>query len=327
MSRVSRQKNIAGYIFIGPWLIGFICFAIYPLVYSLGLSFTDWNILESPNFVGLANYKHMFLNEDFWAALKVTFIYSFVSVPFGLLIGILLAILLNQKMRGIRIFRTIFYLPAVASGVAVSMLWLWVLDPDFGLINMFLSYIGIEGPNWLSSSKTALVSLIIMSFWGVGGSMVIFLAGLQGISITLYEAAEVDGAGPLRKFISITIPMLTPTIFFNLILGVINSFQVFTQALVMTGGGPGNSTLFYVLYLYRNAFEFFKMGYASALGWVLFIIILLFVLILFKTSGNWVHYEFDHGASSKSSKKKRKLWNKQDQHGKEDGHAAKKVRI
>lgn len=305
MSRVSRQKNIAGYIFIGPWLIGFIGFAIYPLVYSLGLSFTDWNILESPNFVGFENYGRMFANEDFWAALKVTFIYSFVSVPFGLLLGILLATLLNQKMKGMRIFRTIFYLPAVASGVAVSMLWLWVFDPDFGLINVILSYIGIDGPNWLSSSKTALTSLIIMSLWGVGGSMVIFLAGLQGISSSLYEAAEVDGAGPFRKFMSITIPMLTPTIFFNLILGVINSFQVFTQALVMTGGGPGNSTLFYVLYLYRNAFEFFKMGYASALGWILFVIILLFVLILFKTSDSWVHYEFENVRPASSAKKKK----------------------
>ena len=305
MSRVSRQKNIAGYIFIGPWLIGFISFVIYPLVYSLGLSFTDWNILESPNFVGFKNYERMFANEDFWAALKVTFIYSFASVPLGLFLGILLAVLLNQKITGIRIFRTIFYLPAVASGVAVSMLWLWVFDPGFGLINVFLSYIGIDGPNWLSSSRTALASLIIMSLWGVGGSMVIFLAGLQGISGSLYEAAEVDGAGPFRKFISITIPMLTPTIFFNLILGVINSFQVFTQALVMTGGGPGNSTLFYVLYLYRNAFEFFKMGYASALGWVLFVIILLFVLILFKTSDNWVHYEFENVRKSGSVKRRK----------------------
>lgn len=293
MNKLSIQRNIAGYVFISPWLIGFLVFSVFPLGYSFGLSFTDWNILEPPNFVGFENYKTLVNDVNFKDSLIVTLIYSFVSVPVSLLIGILLATLLNQKIRGMNFFRTIFYIPSVVSGVAVAMLWLWIYDPDFGLINLFLSYVGIDGPNWLTSSKTALLSLIIMSFWSVGATMIIFLAGLQGISRSLYEAAEVDGAGSISKFINITLPMLTPAIFYNLILGIINSFQVFTQALVMTGGGPGNSTLFYVLYIYQNAFEFLKMGYASALGWVLFLIILVFILVLFKTSNRWVYYEFN----------------------------------
>ncbi|MBP1990737.1 carbohydrate ABC transporter permease [Paenibacillus eucommiae] len=299
----ARSKHLTGYLFISPWLIGLLVFTLFPLVYSFVLSFTDWNILEKANFVGFSNYDKMAHDENFWAAIRVTFIYSAVSVPLGIIFGVLLAILLNQKLPGIRLFRTIFYLPAVVSGVAVSMLWLWVFDPNYGIINTFLSWFGITGPQWLSDTKTALGSLILMSLWSIGGAMVIYLAGLQGISRELYEAADVDGATTVRKFWNITIPMLTPTIFFNLIMGIINSFQVFTQALVMTKGGPGNSTLFYVLYLYQNAFQFFKMGYASALGWVLFIIIMILVLVLFHTSGRWVYYGGDTPDAGKKPKR------------------------
>lgn len=307
MSRMaaSLKKNATGYLFISPYLIGFFAFTFFPILYSFGLSFTDWNVLQPANFIGLDNYKTLVGDEKFWASLKVTFIYSFISVPLLIILGILLAALLNQKIKGMRFFRTLFYMPAVVSGVAVAMLWMWIFDSNFGIINIFLSWFGIEGPHWLTSPRTALSALIIMSLWGVGGNMVIYLAGLQGIPVSLYEAAEVDGAGRIQKFIHITLPMLTPTIFFTLILGIIGSFQVFTQALVMTNGGPGTSTLFYVLYLYQNAFEFFKMGYASTLGWVLFLIVFVFVLILFGTAKFWVHYEFDLGSGGQKRSKAR----------------------
>lgn len=301
-----KSKNVTGYLFILPWLIGLFLFYLFPLLYSLVLSFTDWDLLQKANFIGVDNYDKMMHDDTFWSSIKVTIIYSVVSVPLGIIFGILLAVLLNQKLPGIRIFRTIFYLPAVVSGVAVSMLWLWVFDPKYGIINTMLSWIGITGPQWLSDPKTSLASLILMSLWGIGDAMIIYLAGLQGVSRELYEAADVDGASVVRKFWNITIPMLTPTIFFNLIMGIIKSFQVFTQALVMTNGGPGDSTMLYVLYLYRNAFEFFKMGYASALGWVLFLIIMALILVLFKTSGRWVYYGGDTPDEEKKPKKRAK---------------------
>lgn len=311
----ARSKHLTGYLFISPWLIGLFVFILFPLVYSLILSFTDWNLLQTANFVGLSNYDKMVHDENFWAAIKVTLIYSVVSVPLAIVFGVLMAVLLNQKLPGIRLFRTIFYIPAVVSGVAVSMLWLWVFDPKYGIINTFLSWFAITGPQWLTDTRTALGSLILMSLWGIGGAMVIYLAGLQGIPRELYEAADVDGAPTIKKFWSITLPMLTPTIFFNLIMGIINSFQVFTQALVMTKGGPGNSTLFYVLYLYQNAFQFFKMGYASALGWVLFIIIVVLVLVLFQTSGRWVYYGGDTPEAEKKTKRSKKMVRRDEKRG------------
>ena len=291
MSAMTRKRNITGYLFISPWLIGLACFTLFPLGYSFGLAFTDWNILEPAKFVGLRNFDKLAHDPNVRDSLKVTAIYVLSSVPLGTALSILLALLLNQNVKGMRIFRTLFYLPSVVSGVAVSMLWVWIFEGNYGLLNTVLAWFGVKGPQWLTDSNTALLSIIIMSLWGVGGSMVIYLAGLQGVPRSLHEAAELDGAGPLRRFWHITVPLLTPTVFFNLIMGLIGSFQVFTQALVMTGGGPGNATLFYVLYLYQNAFQFFKMGYASALGWVLFVIILILILVLFQTSGRWVYYE------------------------------------
>jgi multiple sugar transport system permease protein len=205
--------------------------------------------------------------------------------------GMLLAILLNQKIRFQRFVRTVYYLPSVVSGVAVALLWQWIFSPDFGLLNALLGLVGITGPAWLADEHTVIISFVIMSLWGVGAGMIIYLAGLQGIPSDLYEAAQVDGAGTMRQFWNITIPMLSPVIFFNVIIGVIAALQIFTQAYVMTNGGPHDASLFFMLYLYRNAFEFFKMGYASALAWVLFFYILALTLLVIRSSAIWVYYE------------------------------------
>ncbi|MBB6732728.1 carbohydrate ABC transporter permease [Cohnella zeiphila] len=306
MSAFYRKRSLTGYLFISPWLIGLACFTLFPLLYSFGLSFTDWNILEPAKFVGLDNFDKLAHDPNVRDSLKVTAIYVVCSVPLGTVLSILLAVLLNQNVKGMRIFRTLFYLPSVVSGVAVSMLWIWIFESNYGLLNTVLSWFGVKGPHWLTDSSTALLSIIIMSLWGVGGSMVIYLAGLQSVPRSLQEAAELDGASRVRRFWSVTVPMLSPTVFFNLIMGLIGSFQVFTQALVMTGGGPGNATLFYVLYLYQNAFQFFKMGYASALGWLLFVIILVLILVLFQTSNRWVYYEGEGPATSRSKRRTRR---------------------
>lgn len=289
---MSRRETIGGYLFILPWILGLMIFILGPIIASFVLSFCKYDIVNPPNFVGLANYKKIFAEDPlFYQSLKVTSIYTFVAVPLGLVVSFIVAILLNQKIRGLAIFRTIYYAPAVVSGVAVSLLWVWIFNPEFGVFNSFLSKFGIQGPTWLASTKWALPALIIMSLWAVGAPMLIYLAGLQGIPSVLYEAAEIDGANFWFKFWRITIPMMTPVIFFNLVMGIIGSFQIFTQGYIMTQGGPRYATLFYVLYLYNNAFLWFKMGYASALAWVLFIIIFASTLLVLKSSSAWVYYE------------------------------------
>jgi multiple sugar transport system permease protein len=222
-----------------------------------------------------------------------TFYYTIFSVPLGIIGSIMVALLMNQKWKSVRLLRTIYYLPSVTAGVASAIIWMWLLNPDFGLINYGLSILGIKGPQWMADEVWAKPAFIIMSLWGVGGNMIIYLAGLQGIPRQLYEAAEIDGAGMMQKFRYVTLPMLTPVIFFNLIMSIVWSFQIFTQVYVMTGGqgGPADSTLVMVLYIYQQAFKFHNMGYASAIAWVLFIIILLFTMLQFKISGGWVHYE------------------------------------
>jgi multiple sugar transport system permease protein len=287
----SRKEAIDCYVFMSPAIIGLLVFTLGPILASAYISFTDYDILGSPVWVGLENYIKLFHDPFFWQSIKVTVIYSVVSVPLGLVVSLALAMLLNRSLKGIYLFRTIFYLPAVISGVAVSLLWKWIFNPDFGLMNYFLAFLGIDGPKWLFDENWALPALIVMSLWGVGGGMLIYLAGLQGIPTELYEAAEIDGANRWRKFISVTIPMLSPVIFFNLVMGIIGSLQIFTEGYVMTAGGPNNSTLFSVLYLYRNAFDYLQMGYASAIAWVLFLIILLLTLAVFKSSPLWVFYE------------------------------------
>jgi multiple sugar transport system permease protein len=286
------REEIAGYLFILPWLTGFLVFTAGAMLYSLYLSFYDVDFLSKFEFVGLANYAQMLFTDELWPkAIGNTAYYAFVAVPLMTILALLIALLLNQKVIGLSIFRTIYYLPSVVQGVAVAILWVWLFHPEFGPINGLLGLFGISGPLWLATEEWAMPAIIIMSLWGVGGSMIIFLAGLQGISQSLYDAAEIDGAGPLSCFWHITVPMMTPTIFFSLILGLIGSFQMFTQAYVMTRGGPNNATLTYVMHIYNKGFKQFYFGYASALAWVLFIIILVFTLLILKSSTTWVYYE------------------------------------
>lgn len=301
--KLIKIATLTFYLFISPWLVGFIVFSFFPIVYSFWLSLTSWDIVSEPQYVGFENYKKAF-NDDpvFYKSLWVTVYYTFVSLPLQLICGFVIALLLNQKIAGISWYRTIYYLPSLVSGVAVAVLWGWIFNPNFGVLNNLLRMFGINGLNWLSDPTTAMPSLILMSLWGIGGGMVIYLAGLQDIPQSLYEAADLDGAGRWAKIRHITIPMMTPIIFFNLIMGIIGSFQTFTQAFVMTEGGPNNSTMFYVLKLYNHAFKYFEMGYASALAWILFVIILGFTAVVFKASAFWVYYE---GEAAGKSKKRR----------------------
>jgi multiple sugar transport system permease protein len=288
---MERREERAFYLFISPWIIGFILFSAGPVLGSFVISFTQWSMLSAPSWTGPTNYQRLVNDPLFWQALGNTLYFAVGSVGLGLILSFLLALLLNQQVKGMALFRTIFYLPAVCSGVAVAILWTMIFNPDFGLINSALHAIGITGPQWLTDPSWAMPAMIVMSLWGIGGSMVIYLAGLQGIPTHLYEAAALDGAGPVRKFWHVTVPMMSPIIFFNLIVGIIGSFQAFVQMYVMTNGGPANATLVYLLYLYRTAFEDFDMGYASALAWVLFLILLAITLAQLVLARRWVYYE------------------------------------
>lgn len=286
-----KKEERQFYMFISPWLLGFLVFTAGPMLFAIYLSFTRWDVIGSPQWIGLANFKELFFDDpQFWISLKVTAIYSVIAVPLHLSSSLLVAILLNQKIKAMGAFRTIFYLPTVLPVVATSMLWMNLLLED-GLINRVLGIIGIPSVSWLTNESTALGALIFMSLWGFGASMIIFLAGLQGIPKTLYEAAKIDGAGAWARFLNVTLPMLSPIIFFNFVMGVIRTFQVFTQGFIMTNGGPNYATLFYVLYLYQNAFEYLRMGYAAAMAWVLFFILLTLTLLILKSSSAWVYYE------------------------------------
>ena len=285
------RKNYEGWLFASPWIIGFLLWTLGPMIASFGLAFTEWDLFSPARWVGLENVNEMLRDPLVGKALKVTTIYALVSVPLSIFFGMSLALLLNAKIRGLRFYRTAFYLPSVLSGVAVALLWRWLFSPEFGLINLMLSYVGIQGPSWLGDERWALPSLVMMSIWGVGASTIIYLAGLQGIPTDLFEAAEVDGARGWDRLIHITLPMMTPVLFFQLVVGFIAALQIFTQAYIMTNGGPNNATMFMILYLYRNAFQFFRMGYASALAWVLFIYILILTVLIFRSSSSWVYYE------------------------------------
>lgn len=285
-----RREAIAGYIFIAPAVLGLLFFTAGPMLASLYLSFTRYDLV-TVKWAGLQNYQFLVSDPLFWQSLKVTVVYTIFAVPLGLIAGLCVALLLNQKVKGLSLYRTIYYLPSLVGGVAVSLLWMWIFNPQFGVLNWLLSLFHIKGPQWIFSPSWVIPSFIIMSLWGIGGGMIIYLAGLQGIPTDLYDAASIDGAGAWRAFRSVTIPMLTPVLFFNLIIGVIGSFQIFTQAYVMTGGGPENASLFYVLYLYQNAFQYFHMGYASSLAWVLFLIIIVLTALVFKSSPMWVFYQ------------------------------------
>lgn len=291
-NRIARREALTFYLCISPWLVGFGLFILGPLVASLGFSFTRWDLLSPPVPVGLRNYARMVEDRLFWQSLGVTVRYTLMYVPTELIGGLCLALLMNQlSVKGIRAVRTIYYLPSVISGVAFVVVWMWLFHPEAGLINATLAIFGIQGPRWLADPDTALTALWMMSFWGLGRTAIIYLAGLKGIPKELYEAAAMDGAGAWRSFTAVTLPMLTPTIFFNLVLSIIATFQTFTSAFVATNGGPLDSTLFYVLYLYRKAFQEFQMGYASALAWVLFLIVLALTMLVVRSAGAWVYYE------------------------------------
>jgi multiple sugar transport system permease protein len=292
MSRNARREAIEGYICILPWLIGFVTFVFGPIIASFVLSFTAWDIISPPRWVGLQNYTQIFTDDaDFTQALKVTLTYAVFSLPLQLILGLALSLLLNLRLTGMNIYRTLFYIPAVLPAVAVTLLWVWIFNPEFGIINYLLSLIGIEGPRWFYSPHWALPGLILLGLWGVGGGAVIYLAGLQNIPPHLYEAAAIDGANAWRRFWRITLPLLTPTLFFQLVLNLIGTFQVFTQSYIATNGGPLKSTFFYMLYIYNKAFRSFQMGYGSALAWILTVIILVITLLVFRSSPHWVYYE------------------------------------
>ncbi|MCE7981481.1 MAG: sugar ABC transporter permease [Caldilinea sp. CFX5] len=287
------REAVDGWLFILPWLLGFLCFTAGPMVASAVLSFWEWEILTPPNWVGLANFRQMAGDPLFRLALYNTAYYTFLGVPLYLIGALGSALLLNLPLRGIAIYRTLFFLPSLTPAVANALLWVWIFSPDFGLANYLLGMIGAPPQKWLFDVNLAKPALILMGLWGIGSQMIVFLGGLQGIPQTLYEAASIDGANEWRRFWNITLPMLSPTIFFNLVIGIIGSFQVFTTAYIATQGGPQNATLFYVLYLWRNGFDYFKMGYASALAWVLLLIILLLTLIQFRLARRLVYYEFE----------------------------------
>lgn len=285
------RRTITGYLFLSPFIFGVLFWVVYPAGMAAWLSFQSWNLINPPKFVGLDNFKTMLTEPLFWTSLKVTGVFTFFSVPLSLLISFSMAVLINTKVRGIAIFRTIYYLPSIVPAVANAVLWAWILNTDFGLLNALLHYFGMAKIGWLQEPQFAMPAMILMSLWGVGQAMIIFLAGLQGIDDVYYEAARIDGAGWWAQMWHITIPMISSVLFFNLILGVIGSFQVFTAGYLITSGGPQNSTLFYVLYLYRMAFQSLKMGYAASLSWVLFFIILFFTVIIFRTVGRRVYYQ------------------------------------
>lgn len=287
----SERYARRGYAFITPWIIGFLLFTFIPMVFSLYLSLTQYDGRNTPVFVGLDNFVKLFTEPDMWNSLKITVKFGLLSLPLGLISGFLLAYLLNMKVPFMKFWRTIFYLPAMISGVVVAMLWRGLFDDQYGIINYVLRSIGLNGPQWLLDPNYTLYCFLFLSVWGCGGGMVVYLSGLQSIPTALYEAAEIDGCNKFQQLIYITIPQMTPIFFFNIIMGLIGTFQYFAEPMVLTKGGPAKSTMFFNLYLYNNAFKYQKMGYASALAWFLFVIVLALTLLVFKSSELWVFYE------------------------------------
>lgn len=291
-SSLRRREAIDGYLTILPWLIGFSVFTALPLVASIGIAFTNWQILSPATWAGLANFARLATDQLFWQTLYNTVYISFISVPLQLALALGIALAMNVRLRGIAVYRLIFYLPSQTPLVANALLWLWILNPDYGLANVLLGHLGVAPLQWLFDPVLAKPSIILISLWGVGNAMMIFLAGLQGIPETLYEAAEIDGAGLWGRFRRITLPMLSPVLFFNLVIGIIGSFQAyFTLVYITTGGGPANATLIYILYLYQKAFEDFNMGYASTLALILFFVVIILTRLQFWLAQRWVYYE------------------------------------
>jgi multiple sugar transport system permease protein len=292
-TRYQAKFALWGYLFLLPWLIGLIVFIIGPIIASLYLSLTEYDIVSPPRFVGLANYHTAFFEDTlFWSSIGRTLLYSVVVAPLGLLGSLLLALLLNRRAIGISAFRTVFFLPSLIPTAALALLWIWLFDPNYGVINQILGAVGINGPGWFQSPQWALPAVMATALWAVwgGSTMLIFLAGLQGVDRSLLEAAEIDGAGSWSKFRHVTLPLISPTMFFNLVLGVIAAMQVFTISYIATQGGPRYTTWFYALHIYNQAFLYFKMGYGSALAWLFVIVLLVFTVIQLRFSQSWVYY-------------------------------------
>jgi multiple sugar transport system permease protein len=297
-SALQRREALEGYLWISPWIIGFLVFTAGPMLVSLYLSFTRYKIGATPEWIGLENYQQAFFVDPlFWPSLARTIVYAVVLVTIGVCLSLLAAVLLNQPVRGRGIFRALFYLPSLTPVVAQAVIWAWLFQPQFGLVNFVLKSLGLPTPGWFTSQSWVIPAIIIVSLWASvgGGRMIIFLAGLQGVPGELYEAAELDGAGHLARFWNVTIPLISPTIMFNAIIGVIGSFSVFSIAYIAADGGPNYGSWFFMLHLYHNAFTYFQMGYASALAWVLFVLMMGLTLFQLWLSKKWVHYEYEDG--------------------------------
>ncbi|TDC26680.1 sugar ABC transporter permease [Streptomyces sp. 8K308] len=293
---LARMEQRWGVALALPAIVGFLLFTAGPMLASFVVSLTDWTIGGKTNWVGLDNYRVMFGDDDlFWKSLRVTLYYTLLAVPLGLAVGFVVALLLNRDVRGRGVFRVLYYLPVLVPSVASAVLWTWIYNPDFGLLNQLLRGAGLPTGQWIYDSSSAVPSLAIMSAWGFGNAAVIFLAGLQGVPRHLHEAIEVDGGGAWARFRFVTLPMMTPTIFYNLVMSLIATFQVFNEAYVMTSGGPDNATLFYNFYLYRTAFTEGRLGYASALAWVLFLLVVVATSLVFRSARRWVYYETGDG--------------------------------
>jgi multiple sugar transport system permease protein len=292
MSKMLRslRSDLKGLLFISPWIIGLIWFYLYPFLASLYYSFFNATAFGQGTFIGIRNYQLLMRDPLFWKSLFNTFFFTIGSLSLGTLLALSLALALPKRLRGATVYRTVFYLPSVVPFSAIAVIWIWILHPQYGLLNHLLVRFGFAAPGWLSDPMWAMPGLILVSTWSIGNMLVIYLAAILEIPADLYEAAKIDGASPWQRLIRITIPMLSPVILFNLIIGLINGFQYFVQPYVMTNGGPADSTLVYSLYLYRNAFQFFRMGYASAMGWVLFVLILVITAALLRSAMSWVHY-------------------------------------
>lgn len=290
-SRLGRRNFLLGLAFISPWAIGFVAFLVYPIVSNVWYSFTDYSGFGHADFIGLDNYTRMRDDELFWKSLYNTLYYTLLAVPVGVVVAITLAVAMNQRVREVGVYRAAIFLPSILPIFALSFIFVWILNPRYGLVNDGLRLVHVESINWLGDPTWARLSIVMLAQLGAGQYALIFLAGLRGIPATLYEAAAIDGAGALRKFRFITLPLLTPLILYDIIIGLGLGLQIFTQAYIITEGGPSNATLFYVLYLYRQAFRYGDFGYAAALSWVLFLISLVLALIVFRTARRWVHYE------------------------------------
>lgn len=294
--KMKRKKDtVKFFLFISPWIIGFLLFILIPMGMSLYYSFTDWDVLTKESFVGMANYAGLFQDPLFYKSLQVTGVYTLITVPLNVFLSLMTAILLNMEGRFMAFFRTLYYIPAVLSAVVVAILWQWIFNSKYGLLNDVLAKFGIEGPRWLSDPKWVMPALVIMSIWGIGGGIIMYLAGLQAVPKDLYEAATLDGARFWKKLFHITIPSMSPIILFTFLTSMIATLQTFSQAYIMTSGGPNHATLFYAYYLYQNGVVYKKMGKACAMAWLFFIAVMLLSLVVLKVSGKVVYYESEEG--------------------------------